>query len=44
MGIEKRLVGLGVAHDFANLLTLIAGYSDILLNRLHEKEPSLGSM
>jgi two-component system, cell cycle sensor histidine kinase and response regulator CckA len=33
-----RLVG-GVAHDFANLLTLIAGYSDILLNRVHEKDP-----
>jgi len=33
-----RLVS-GVAHDFANLLTLIAGYSDILLNRIHEKDP-----
>jgi signal transduction histidine kinase/CheY-like chemotaxis protein len=33
-----RLVG-GVAHDFANLLTLIAGYSDILLNRMHDKDP-----
>ncbi len=33
-----RLVG-GVAHDFANLLTLIAGYSDILLNRVGEKDP-----
>jgi two-component system, cell cycle sensor histidine kinase and response regulator CckA len=33
-----RLVG-GVAHDFANLLTLIQGYSDILLNRIHEKDP-----
>jgi two-component system, cell cycle sensor histidine kinase and response regulator CckA len=33
-----RLVG-GVAHDFANLLTLIAGYTDILLNRVHEKDP-----
>jgi signal transduction histidine kinase/ActR/RegA family two-component response regulator len=33
-----RLVG-GVAHDFANLLTLIAGYSDILLNRMSEKDP-----
>jgi CheY-like chemotaxis protein len=33
-----RLVG-GVAHDFANLLTLIAGYSDILLNRLHPADP-----
>jgi len=33
-----RLVG-GVAHDFANLLTLIAGYSDILLNRIGEMDP-----
>ncbi len=33
-----RLVG-GVAHDFANLLTLIAGYSDILLNRIGERDP-----
>ncbi len=29
----------GVAHDFANLLTLISGYSDILLNRLSEHDP-----
>jgi nitrogen-specific signal transduction histidine kinase/CheY-like chemotaxis protein len=33
-----RLVG-GVTHDFANLLTLIAGYSDILLNRIGERDP-----
>ena len=33
-----RLTG-GVAHDFANLLTLIAGYSDILLNRISENDP-----
>jgi two-component system cell cycle sensor histidine kinase/response regulator CckA len=33
-----RLVG-GVAHDFANLLTLIAGYSDIVLNRIGDKDP-----
>ncbi len=33
-----RLVG-GVAHDFANLLTLIAGYSDILLNRIGDQDP-----
>lgn len=33
-----RLVG-GVAHDFANLLTLIAGYSEILLNRIGSKDP-----
>ncbi len=30
----------GVAHDFANILTLIAGYSDILLNRIGPGDPS----
>jgi two-component system, cell cycle sensor histidine kinase and response regulator CckA len=30
-----RLLG-GVVHDFANLLTLISGYSEILLNRTEE--------
>jgi len=29
----------GVAHDFANLLTLITGYSDLLLNRITEQDP-----
>ena len=33
-----RLVG-GVAHDFANLLTLISGYTEIVLNRMHAAEP-----
>jgi two-component system, cell cycle sensor histidine kinase and response regulator CckA len=33
-----RLAG-GVAHDFANLLTLIGGYSDMLLTRIGEKDP-----
>jgi signal transduction histidine kinase/ActR/RegA family two-component response regulator len=33
-----RLVG-GVAHDFANLLTLIGGYSEILLSRVREEDP-----
>lgn len=33
-----RLVG-AVAHDFANILTLIAGYSDILLQRVSELDP-----
>jgi nitrogen-specific signal transduction histidine kinase/CheY-like chemotaxis protein len=33
-----RLVG-GVAHDFANLLTLISGYSDILWNRVGDGHP-----
>ncbi|PWU01550.1 MAG: hybrid sensor histidine kinase/response regulator [Terriglobia bacterium] len=39
MEIMGRLVG-GVAHDFANLLTLIGGYTDILLHRLNERDPS----
>jgi two-component system cell cycle sensor histidine kinase/response regulator CckA len=34
-----RMTG-GVAHDFANIITIIAGYSDILLNRLAEDDPS----
>jgi two-component system cell cycle sensor histidine kinase/response regulator CckA len=34
-----RVTG-GVAHDFANLITVIAGYSDILLNRLAQDDPS----
>jgi signal transduction histidine kinase/CheY-like chemotaxis protein len=34
-----RLVG-GVAHDFANLLTLISGYSDILWNRVGDGHPA----
>lgn len=33
-----RLVG-GIAHDFANLLTLISGYTEIVLNRMHPVEP-----
>jgi two-component system cell cycle sensor histidine kinase/response regulator CckA len=39
MQIAGRMVG-GVAHDFANLITLIGGYSEILLNRLDEGDPS----
>ena len=38
MEMLGRLVG-GVAHDFANILTMIAGYSDILLSRIGEKDP-----
>ncbi len=33
-----RLVG-GVAHDFANLLTLISGYSELVLKRMRAREP-----
>jgi CheY-like chemotaxis protein len=33
-----RLLG-GVAHDFANLVTLISGYSEILLSRIGENDP-----
>ena len=38
-----RLVG-GVAHDFANLLTLISGYSEIILNRVGGNEPLRGEL
>lgn len=33
-----RLAG-GVAHDFNNILTVICGYSSILLNAMAEKDP-----
>jgi two-component system cell cycle sensor histidine kinase/response regulator CckA len=38
MEMVGRLVG-GVAHDFANLLTLIGGYAEIVLNRIGAKDP-----
>lgn len=38
-----RLVG-GVAHDFANLLTLIQGYSEMLLGRIGTKDPARPEM
>ena len=33
-----RLAG-GIAHDFNNHLTAIAGYSDLVLRKLHEADP-----
>jgi two-component system, cell cycle sensor histidine kinase and response regulator CckA len=36
MATVGRLLG-GVVHDFANLLTLISGYSEIVLDRLDER-------
>ena len=33
------LLAGGVAHDFNNLLTVINGYSDLCLMRLHESDP-----
>ncbi len=35
MATVGRLLG-GVVHDFANLLTMISGYSEILLNRVDD--------
>jgi len=34
----------GVAHDFANLLTLISGYSEMLLERLRAQGPPLAEL
>jgi two-component system, cell cycle sensor histidine kinase and response regulator CckA len=34
-----RLAG-GIAHDFNNLLMVIQGYADLLMDRLHEGDPS----
>jgi PAS domain S-box-containing protein len=33
-----RLAG-GIAHDFNNLLTVITGYSEVALSRLHQDDP-----
>jgi two-component system, cell cycle sensor histidine kinase and response regulator CckA len=37
MATVGRLLG-GVVHDFANLLTLISGYTEIVLNRLEDRD------
>ena len=34
-----RLAG-GIAHDFNNLLMVIQGYADLLIDRIHEGDPS----
>ncbi len=31
----------GISHDFNNLLTVINGYSDMLLDQMHESDPAL---
>jgi two-component system, cell cycle sensor histidine kinase and response regulator CckA len=38
MEVIGRLVG-GVAHDFANLITLIDGYTDLVLNHIGKMDP-----
>lgn len=38
-----RLAG-GLVHDFANLLTLISGYSEILLGRMRQSDPLRGQI
>ncbi len=38
MQMLGRVAG-GVAHDFANLLTLISGYSELVLNRIGSRDP-----
>ena len=37
---ELGRVAGGVAHDFSNLLTLVSGYTDILLSRMSPQDPS----
>jgi two-component system, cell cycle sensor histidine kinase and response regulator CckA len=38
-----RLAG-GIAHDFSNLLAVIQGYGELLLQRLDEQDPNRGDM
>ena len=38
METAGRLLG-GVSHDFANVLTMISGYCDILLGRVGDRDP-----
>ncbi|MEO7648963.1 MAG: response regulator [Bryobacteraceae bacterium] len=38
-----RLAG-GIAHDFNNVLTVINGYSDLLLNKLDRRDPIYASV
>lgn len=33
-----KLAG-GIAHDFNNMLNIILGYSEIMMNKLHQKDP-----
>src|SRR5262245_7077631 len=34
----------GVAHDFANLVTLITGYSEIILNQMNPADPNRANL
>jgi two-component system, cell cycle sensor histidine kinase and response regulator CckA len=43
MATVGRLLG-GVVHDFANLLTLISSYTEIVLNRLNDRDCLRGEL
>ena len=34
----------GVAHDFNNMLTIITGYSELVINRMSDKDPIVSDM
>lgn len=34
----------GVAHDFNNMLTIITGYSDLVINRMSDKDPAVSDV